>query len=208
MTSRLCPTAPRNFGKRGEGGLWGCSCDSLCLCVPLHPPEALQDPAVPPGPPARGSVCVGCLAQRTLLARQSGGRSSTEVLGRRPPGGLMAKRSQSPGGRAELDVLLCPRCPRPGDEFAVLALVCPLQTENKQTKKWFKSPFFYEMSARSTRGGEGCAGRGLQTPRAESSTDGFCFKHCGKMPRAFPCFISPFPPSFFNERKKPQTPPG
>lgn len=141
MTSRLCPTAPRNFGKRGEGGLWGCSCDSLCLCVPLHPPEALQDPAVPPGPPARGSVCVGCLAQRTLLARQSGGRSSTEVLGRRPPGGLMAKRSQSPGGRAELDVLLCPRCPRPGDEFAVLALVCPLQTGKKQNKNGSKAPF-------------------------------------------------------------------
>lgn len=193
-TSRLCPTAPRNFGKRGEGGLWGCSCDSLCLCVPLHPPEALQDAAVPPGPPARGSVCVGCPGQRTLLAWESEGTSCTEVFGEETSRRIHGKRSQSPGGRAELD-LRAPRCPRPGDEFAVLALVCPLQTEKK--KKWFKSPFFYEMSARSTRGGEGCAGRGLQTPRAESGTDGFCFKHCGKRSGAFPLLYFPFSSLFF-----------
>lgn len=185
MTSRLCPTAPRNFGKRGEGGLWGCSCDSLCLCVPLHPPEALQDPAVPPGPPARGSVCVGCLGQRTLLARQSGGRSSTEVLGRRPPGGLMANVPKVLV--AELS-RTCVCAPLPSARRRICCFSTCVSTANRK-KKWFKTPFFYEMSARSARGGEGCAGRGLQTPRAESSTDGFCFKHCGKCPEHFPALF-------------------
>lgn len=203
-TSRLCPTAPRNFGKRGEGGLWGCSCDSLCLCVPLHPPEALQDAAVPPGPPARGSVCVGCPGQRTLLAWESEGTSCTEVFGEETSRRIHGKRSQSPGGRAELD-LRAPRCPRPGDEFAVLALVCPLQTEKK--KNGSKAPFSMKCQL-GARGavkavlGEDC--RPLE-PRAAPTVS--VLNIAGNALGRFPCFISPFPPSFFNKRTKKKTKP-
>lgn len=202
MTSRLCPTAPRNFGKRGEGGLWGCSCDSLCLCVPLHPPEALQDPAVPPGPPARGSVCVGCLGQRTLLARQSGGRSSTEVLGRRPPGGLMANVPKVLA--AELS-RTCVCAPLPSARRRICCFSTCVSTANRK-KNGSKPPFSMKCQL-GARGavkavpGEDC--RPLE-PRAAPTVS--VLNIVGNA-QSISLLYFPFPPSFFNERNKPQNPP-
>lgn len=203
MTSRLCPTAPRNFGKRGEGGLWGCSCDSLCLCVPLHPPEALQDAAVPPGPrPGALCVCGGPGAEGSAGSGERR-RDFHRALGRKPPGGFTANVPKVPA--AELSwTCVCPGCPRPGDEFAVLALVCPLQTEKKNGSK---APFGMKCQL-GARGavkavpGEDC--RPLE-PRAAPTVS--VLNLVGNAPGVSLCFISPFLPLFLTkEKRKPRTP--
>lgn len=208
MTSRLCPTAPRNFGKRGEGGLWGCSCDSLCLCVPLHPAPGSGSGAVPPGFPAPGLCVCGMLGQEDIarFGRREG-RSSSEVLGRKSPTGapgvFMANvprvlAAEPSAGRA------CAPSAR-SKEMNLLCFSTCVSTANR--KNGSKPPFSIK-SQLGARGalravlGEDCR------PLAPRATPTVSVQNIvGKVSGIFPCFISPFLLLFLTKKNNPNPPP-